>query len=541
MKNMSFDKNFDDNMYLRVQWLMIVRLIAITVTLTIGFFIFNIPLDSFYEFIAFYYLISVLYIILLQRSKHFSFLGFFQISIDLIAITSIVAYAGPVDSVFPNLYIPVIILSIIVFPKYGGAVTAAMSIIMYISTILYLFLNSSSDYVDIMGEPKVTFYIAYIYITIFAAVGYLANYISKILRQKTDEFEQLSRQSNYVFKHINTGLLIVNNTDKVTYANDAALSLLSVSEDETDDIHWYALFDIEHIDKLILQNIFEKSGEIELTAKNRKTNDFPVAASFSNIKDHSGNVNFKIILFRDIRQQKSNQQKLLDAERLKAVANLSSTVAHKIGNPLASISGSVELMLRIVKEDKSKRLLRIIHNETKRLTDIVIDFLSFTRLRTIELSTFDLNNFIMDVMVLLHHSKKFQNNIKLIFKELPEPFLIIADEKQLKQAFLNIGLNALDAMPNGGKLEIEIKSDTKPDSVEILIRDNGIGIPKDFLNNIFDSFFTTKNNGSGIGLYVTKKIINSHQGSISVDSSIGNGTVFHIILPSNNKQNNERF
>ncbi len=129
----------DNNMYLRVQWLMIIRLIAITFTLAIGFFIFNIPLDSFYEFVAFYYLISVLYIILLQRSKHFSFLGFFQITIDLIAITSIVTFAGPVDSVFPNLYILVILLSIIVFPKYGGALTAAVSVILYVSTILYLF------------------------------------------------------------------------------------------------------------------------------------------------------------------------------------------------------------------------------------------------------------------------------------------------------------------------------------------------------------------------------------------------------------------
>ena len=168
MTNKHHIKKFDNDMYLRVQWLMIIRLIAITITLAIGFFVFNIPLDSFYEFIAFYYLISVLYIILLQRSKHFSFLGFFQITIDLIAITSIVTFAGPIDSVFPNLYILVIILSIIVFPKYGGVITAAVSVLMYISTILYLFLNSSTEYIDIMGGHKVAFYVAYIYITILS-------------------------------------------------------------------------------------------------------------------------------------------------------------------------------------------------------------------------------------------------------------------------------------------------------------------------------------------------------------------------------------
>ena len=536
MTTQNLINKLDNNMYLRVQWLMIIRLIAITITLAIGFFIFNIPLNSFYEFIAFYYLISVLYIILLQRSKHFSFLGFFQITIDLIAITSIVTFAGPVDSVFPNLYILVILLSIIVFPKYGGVLTAAVSVILYILTILYLFLNSSSEYINIIGGPKITFYVAYIYVTIFVAVGYLSNYLSKILRQKTNEIEMLAKQSNYVFRHINTGLLIINDENNVTFVNKAASKLLSASETEINGHHWKTLFDVEKIDKRILDNMFESHGEIELLTKSQNAIDVPVAVSFSNIKEHSDNTNYKIILFRDLRQQKSEEQKLLEAERLKAIANLSSTVAHEIGNPLASISGSAELMLNDAENEKQKHLLQIVCKEVDRLTDIVTDFLSFTRLRSIELTTFDLNNLIIDVIVLLHHSKRYPENMKLIFKELPEPFQILADEKQLKQAFLNIGLNALDAMPNGGKLELMLIPDVKSENVEIRISDTGSGIPKKLLNNIFDSFFTTKKTGSGIGLYVTQKVIHSHRGKITVESSPEKGTVFHIILPTNIKQ-----
>ena len=536
MNDKFFINEFDNTMYLRVQWLMIVRLIAITVTLTVGFFVFNIPLDSFYEFIAFYYLISVLYIILLQRSKHFAFLGFFQITIDLIAITSIVAYAGPVDSVFPNLYILIIILSIIVFPRYGGVVTAATSVIMYISTILYLFLNSSSEYIDILGGHKVTFYVAYIYVTIFVAVGYLSNYLSKILIQKTSELERLAKQSSYVFKHINTGLLIINKDGNINYANSAALNLLSASDENIYGIHWQSLFDTDDLNNKDFKKMFESNNEIELLAKNANFKDVPVAVSFSNIKEHSGKINFKIILFRDLRQQKLNEQKLLEAERLKAIANLSATVAHEIGNPLASISGSAELMLNNAENQKQKHLLKIICSEVDRLTDIITDFLSFTRLRTIELTTLDLNNLIMDVVVLLHHSKQFPENMKLIFRELPEPFYIMADEKQLKQAFLNIGLNALEAMPDGGKLEISLIPDEKSDTIEIKISDTGIGIPEKLLHSIFDSFFTTKNHGSGIGLYVTQKVVHSHRGKISVNSTPEKGTVFHIILPTNIKE-----
>jgi signal transduction histidine kinase len=197
-------------------------------------------------------------------------------------------------------------------------------------------------------------------------------------------------------------------------------------------------------------------------------------------------------------------------------------------------------MLTNAKDDKQKHLLQIICKEVDRLTDIVTDFLSFTRLRSIELTTFDLNNLIMDVVVLLHHSKQFPDNMKLLFNELPDPFYIMADEKQLKQAFLNIGLNALEAMPNGGKLEITLTPNEIHDSIEIQISDSGSGIPKESLNNIFDSFFTTKNSGSGIGLYVTQKIIHSHRGKISVKSSQETGTTFHIILPTNIKHNNEQ-
>ena len=139
----------------------------------------------------------------------------------------------------------------------------------------------------------------------------------------------------------------------------------------------------------------------------------------------------------------------------------------------------------------------------------------------------------MDVVVLLHHSKSFPKNMKLIFKEPEEPLFVIADAKQLKQALLNIGLNALDAMPNGGKLEISTDYNKEANMIDIIITDTGVGIPEKSLEHIFESFYTTKKNGSGIGLYVTQKIIQSHNGNISVNSSPENGTIFRVTIPTN--------
>ncbi len=522
-----------DRMYVRVQWLMIIRLAVITVSLVIGFIVLDIPFRTFYHYIAFYYLVSVLYIILFQQSRNFSFLGIFQISIDLLAITSIVAILGPINSVFPTLYILVIVLSNIVFTQYGGLITAGASILLYLSTVLYLFLSASPDYIDTtLGGSRLAFYIAYIYVTIFGAVGYLSNYLSTLLREKSAEFQQLERQSNYVFRQINTGLLLVSDEGIVNYANRAAERILSCPQEQLIDVHWHQLLDIDSVDSVTVRNALEQGTEVELAARDHDGNIVPVATTVSPVEGPAGKTAFNIVLFRDLRAQRENQRQMLEGERLRAIVELSATVAHEIGNPLASISGSAELLLTRVHDDEQRRLLGIIGVETERLVAIVADFLSFTRLRSMVLASVNLNELLMDVVVLLHHSKKFPKGMKLIYHELPEPLHVVVDQKQIKQAFLNIGLNALEAMPDGGELELEIHPDGERGMVEVRMRDTGSGIPPDVLKHMFESFYTTKQEGSGIGLYVTQKIIQSHRGSITVESELGKGTTFHILLPT---------
>jgi signal transduction histidine kinase len=199
---------------------------------------------------------------------------------------------------------------------------------------------------------------------------------------------------------------------------------------------------------------------------------------------------------------------------------------------LASLSGSAQLLLEEVGNHETRRLADIIVRESERLNTIVEDFLSYTRLRSLEVSQTDINELVADVVVLLYHSRELPPNVKLIYRERDEPLLLPVDAKQLKQALLNLGINAIDAMPERGELELSVHTDTRPGMVELRVRDTGVGIAADALERIFEPFYSTKDAGSGIGLYVTLKVVESHRGTIEVESKVGVGTTFHIFIPA---------
>ena len=515
-----------EQQYIRLKWLMTIRLIVITISLLLG--VILIGGSDFYSYIAFYYFISILYIIFIRQSTHYVFFGIFQIFIDLLAVTSIVIMHDPIESVFPNLFIVVIVLSNIMYIRYAGLITVALSILLYLGTVIFSYYDKP-NYIEVIKDYGI--YVVYIEITIFICVGYLAHYLSALIRKKTLELRQLEKESDYVFHHIKSGVFLVNKNDFVYHANSAATSILSCDKNDLIDVKWQQILNIDSISTVEKKEELEKGDEIELIAFDFNGKEIPIAITFSPINSPKGVDDYYIILFRDLVDQKNTEQTLLESERLRTIVELSSSIAHEIGNPLASISGSAELLEMKLEEPDHKKHLEVISDEVDRLTTIVHDFLSFTRLRSLEFVEFNINELVTDVIVLLHHSKKFPKNMKLLFKEPDQPVMVFADKNQIKQVLLNLGLNALQAMPDGGSLEFRIEIDNKNEVVTIKVKDTGCGISDDVRKKMFNSFYTTKQTGSGIGLYITQSIIKSHKGKITVESEVGKGTTFSFFLP----------
>ncbi|MEO0093940.1 MAG: cache domain-containing protein [candidate division WOR-3 bacterium] len=240
---------------------------------------------------------------------------------------------------------------------------------------------------------------------------------------------------------------------------------------------------------------------------------------------------------RDERLKEVTRQQLMRSERLATLGQLAAGVAHEINNPIAGILTYIRLIRKKLEKSASigdgdfKRYLAIMERETDRCGTIVRNLLDFARQSEPNLKSVDVNMIINESLELLDHKLRLQNiEVEKRYAKIP---LIIGDFAQLQQSFMNIILNAAEAMENGGKLTITTR--TADTMVEIEFADTGKGIPQENLTKIFEPFFTTKPKGTGLGLSVVFGIINRHQGEIDVKSEVGKGTTFIIRLPKNIK------
>jgi two-component system NtrC family sensor kinase len=225
---------------------------------------------------------------------------------------------------------------------------------------------------------------------------------------------------------------------------------------------------------------------------------------------------------------KETQDQLIQAAKLAAIGELAATVAHELNNPLTTILGYTELIREEEISEGIKKDLEIIEAECLRARDIVRQLLEFSRKRPLQLIELDINDTLQEVIKFLSPNIK-KSSIKLLTEFSPLPNTL-ADKDQIKQVFLNLINNAVQAMPEGGVLTI--KTGIHDSNIFIEVSDTGIGIPKEILPRIFEPFFTTKKEkGTGLGLSISYRIVESHGGKIYVKSQKGKGTTFKVILP----------
>lgn len=223
------------------------------------------------------------------------------------------------------------------------------------------------------------------------------------------------------------------------------------------------------------------------------------------------------------------EEQLRRADRLSALGELSAGMAHEIRNPLGAIKGAVEILKDDYQEDEAKyEFIRILLKETDRLNRIVQEFLGFARPKQPELQPADMNEAIESVLSLTTQEAR-KAGVKVEKRLDPAIGRRNLDAGLLKQAFLNLVLNAIQAMPDGGLLTVE--SGIKDGTIEVMISDTGTGIPEENRKKLFSPFFTTKKNGTGLGLAITYRIIENHRGSIDVVSGPGKGTRFTVRIP----------
>jgi signal transduction histidine kinase len=240
-------------------------------------------------------------------------------------------------------------------------------------------------------------------------------------------------------------------------------------------------------------------------------------------------------LYEDLKRSKSYIRR---ADRLASLGTLTAGLAHEIRNPLVAIKTLTQLLPeRLDDEEFRNQFLQIASGEVDRISSLVNELLDFARPSDPKLEQEDINA-VLDGMVLLvstETKKKQINIIKNYAADLPP---IQIDREQIKQVFLNVLLNGIEATPENGKIMVQTRSFLKPGGdtyIQVEFTDTGCGISKDYIEDIFNPFFTTKSTGSGLGLSISNQIIQDHRGYINVESQLGKGSSFFINLPVNQK------
>jgi two-component system sensor histidine kinase PilS (NtrC family) len=242
------------------------------------------------------------------------------------------------------------------------------------------------------------------------------------------------------------------------------------------------------------------------------------------------------------------EEQVRRADKLAAIGRIAAGMAHEIRNPLASISGSIQMLKEILPlNGSSQKLMDIVLTETERLDRIIKDFIAYARPTPPQLQLCNINSLLDETIILIKNSPEYCPQIVLNLSLVEEGLVIWVDPDQIKQVFWNLSINALQAMPSGGTLSISTRWVEYPGreshktqshnfhmpGAEIIIADTGIGISSQDKLRIFDPFFTTKDNGSGLGLAIVYRIIEEHKGFITVESQEGEGALFRIWLPTN--------
>jgi two-component system NtrC family sensor kinase len=235
---------------------------------------------------------------------------------------------------------------------------------------------------------------------------------------------------------------------------------------------------------------------------------------------------------------KQAQDRLVQSEKLSSLGRLAASVAHEINNPLAGILTYSKLIIRTIEDgdtspkarEAAVKQLKLVQRETERCTAIVRNLLDFARERPLKLADVGVNAAADEALMLVANQARLQN-VELV-KELRAERPVHADFGQIRQALINVIINACDAMPKGGRLRVSTRDNAATGEVEVDVADTGTGIPPEHLKKVLDPFFTTKEKGTGLGLSVVYGIVERHGGRVEIDSAVGQGTTVRLRLPA---------
>lgn len=521
--------------------------------------------------IATTYLLTLFYAIALKWVTNPTLFCYLQIAADVFIEGGVIYITGGLDSPFSILFNFSIISSSITISKKGGYIIASLSAIIfgtlldleYYGLLYPIHVYPPSPMSEVGGY---VFSVIYLNFCAFFIIAFLSGFLVEKLRnvheeliEKSDSLEELQLYHGNVVRHMGNGLLTTGTDWTINFFNDAAEKITGFQKEDAKGSFFPDFFPfLKNKVPVDLSGDFPSPFREEGKIRMKDGKEIDIGINLSVLFDHRDQAKGCIAVFQDLTYLKEMERKLVQTERLAAVGQMSASIAHEIRNPLAALSGSIQVLRReLTLSGPNARLMDIVVEETERLNQFISQFLDYANPKPAKFGETEISSLVRDTVTLLKNSSGFPPGIEIQMELKDGRTICSVDRQQIKQVLWNVCLNGIQAMPKGGRLKImmtewhpsslcsdsflffsegklregELPQGRYLEMLKIDIMDEGQGINEKDRMRIFEPFYSTKEKGSGLGLATVYRVIEKHNGLIALKSSPSSGTIFSIFLP----------
>jgi two-component system sensor histidine kinase PilS (NtrC family) len=497
----------------RIGLYLVVLLLAVISQIFQDGFLYWDLLKAFYFFVLMGLLVHSMPLFFLEKFFSHKRLLAASFVADVVFISALAMKTDLNQSLFLFMYLLTIILSGLVFKSQGALLIALLS-------------SAGFSLVHLLGPEMKSMNFLFLlilnnlaFITVAWLSGFLSeqlNVLGERLRAESLTLRTVQKLNQAIVETIPSGLMTTTLDGEILTANLGTAELLKLGDLVGKNI----------------KSIDPSMGEIQPGAVREvplKVGGNEILAKVSCLLQTSDEIaeQTKLWVFEDLTQIRHLEFAVRQSEKMAAIGQLASGIAHEIRNPLAGISGSIELLSQQALTEDDKKLTKIILREIDRLNNLITEFLDFAKPEKIPHDPVDLNSLLRETVQLAQMQAPSTLELKTEYGEITG---FTGSRDKLKQAFLNIIINAYQAMVGAGAPRLEIKTSQNKNGITVRLKDSGSGMPEEVKKRIFEPFMTTKPKGTGLGLAITHKILQSHRAQVFVETSVGVGTEFVIVF-----------
>ena len=535
----------------KLLWLMTARAAVISVLLGSAVLIQikspgSFPIDPYFFLLALTFALTVVYSLTLGHTERHRWLVDLQLAADAGIVSGIVYVTGGVNSYFSTLYaLPIIAASTLRLWR-GGILVGALSSVLYAGIVLTQYYGTPASPIVVVAENlpplRVAIYTLGLNVFGFLAVAALTGYLAEGLRRADAQLQQASSEladvqafSRHVVDSLTSGLATTDMTGIVATYNRAAEAITGLTGARAVGQPASAVLQLP----LSLAGLFgpaagrPKQTRVEYGFSRQDGKQIEMGLSAAPLMTPRGETGF-ILTFQDVTESRKMDREARVQQRLAAVGEMAAGIAHEIRNPLASMSGSIQILRQeLPLTDEQGQLMDIVIRESERLNETIRSFLAYARPQRQSMRYMDVRQVITDTATLLQNSTERSESHRIAVEVPADAVMLQADEAQIRQIVWNLATNGLRAMPSGGRLTLAV---TPPAGdaplVVISVSDEGVGIAPEELEGIFQPFRGSFERGTGLGLAMVHRIVSDYSGEVKVNSTRGAGTTVQVRFPA---------